>query len=402
MSQVVIKAEGLAKKYQIGQLKATSIRDRVLNLRKAQSKIRDEFWALQDVSFELEQGQAVGIIGRNGAGKSTLLKILSRITYPTNGRFEMTGRVASLLEVGTGFHPELSGRENVFLNGTILGMNRSEIRQKFDEIVEFSGVEKFVDTPVKHYSSGMYVRLAFAVAAHLDPEILIIDEVLAVGDQEFQNKCLGKMDQVTKQGRTVLFVSHNMSAVSSLTTKCLFLEAGKVRQFGATNSVVNAYLNVESKSGWYHSKEKSNKPKIMRMEVHTSEPGYVHAFKEDLGVEFELWMPDSMRGACLSFQILRSDNVPIIHNWIFDEEQPFLREKGMYKVRCLLPECELYLGDYFLKAYFTDASGRETFSVLENVCHFSVEMLNKQRASFPFKHGDCTYLNEFDWEVTRI
>jgi lipopolysaccharide transport system ATP-binding protein len=204
---------------------------------------REEFWALKDVSFEVRKGEAVGIIGRNGAGKSTLLKILSRITYPSTGRFEINGRVSSLLEVGTGFHPELTGRENIYLNGTILGMRRAEIRKKFDAIVDFSGVEKFLDTPVKHYSSGMKVRLAFSVAAHLEPEILIIDEVLAVGDAEFQKKCLGKMDEVSKgQGRTVLFVSHNMRAVESLCSTGMLLNHGSIELAGPIKEVIKAYI----------------------------------------------------------------------------------------------------------------------------------------------------------------
>jgi lipopolysaccharide transport system ATP-binding protein len=188
----------------------------------------EPFWALRDVNFTVDQGETLGIIGRNGAGKSTLLKILSRITYPSEGRFTMEGRMSSLLEVGTGFHNDLSGRENIFLNGTILGMRRTEVKQKFDEIVAFSGVEQFIDTPVKHYSSGQKVRLAFSVAAHLEPEVLIIDEVLAVGDVEFQRKCLGKMKDVASHGRTVLFVSHNMSAVNSLCQKCIMLNQGSV------------------------------------------------------------------------------------------------------------------------------------------------------------------------------
>jgi lipopolysaccharide transport system ATP-binding protein len=209
MAHTAIKVEGLSKVYKIGQSKSSSLREslaRKFSLSRSKEAASDnEYWALQDVSFEIKAGEAVGVIGKNGAGKSTLLKILSRITEPTKGRIEINGRVASLLEVGTGFHPELSGRENIYLNGTILGMTRREIKAKFDEIVHFSGVEKFIDTPVKHYSSGMYVRLAFAVAAHLEPEILIIDEVLAVGDAEFQKKCLGKMSEVAGEGRTVLF-----------------------------------------------------------------------------------------------------------------------------------------------------------------------------------------------------
>ena len=205
----------------------------------------EELWALRDVSFTVEQGEALGIIGRNGAGKSTLLKILSRVTAPTNGRVKVKGRIASLLEVGTGFHPELTGRENITLNGAILGMSKAEISRKFDEIVDFSGVEKFIDTPVKRYSSGMYVRLAFAVAAHLDPEILVIDEVLAVGDAEFQKKCLGKMGDVAKEGRTVLFVSHNMPAIQSLCNRSILLESGRVAQDGQTSEVVSHYLNSD-------------------------------------------------------------------------------------------------------------------------------------------------------------
>ena len=207
----------------------------------------DVIWALKDVSFEIKHGEAVGIIGRNGAGKSTLLKILSRITEPTFGRVEVFGRVASLLEVGTGFHPDLTGRENIYLNGTILGMKRREIDVKFDEIVDFSGVEKFIDTPVKRYSSGMRVRLAFSVAAHLEPEILIIDEVLAVGDAEFQQKCLGKMESVSRQGRTVLFVSHQMAAVANLCTCAVWIESGKVVGSGNTNEIINNYSAGSSK-----------------------------------------------------------------------------------------------------------------------------------------------------------
>jgi lipopolysaccharide transport system ATP-binding protein len=207
------------------------------------AKYEEEFWALKDVSFSIEQGERVGIIGRNGAGKSTLLKILSRITEPTSGKIGINGRVASLLEVGTGFHPELTGRENIFLNGAILGMGREEIKRKFDEIVAFSEVEKFLDTPVKRYSSGMYVRLAFAVAAHLEPEILIVDEVLAVGDAQFQKKCLGKMEDVGAEGRTILFVSHNMGAVSELCNRVVMLTRGTLATDGTTESVIEAYLS---------------------------------------------------------------------------------------------------------------------------------------------------------------
>ena len=266
MSDIVIKSENLGKKYTIGHQvergNYTALRDVLMqNARNLWNKTKDlatgkpiiqgdtleEVWALKDVNFEIRRGEAVGIIGRNGAGKSTLLKILSRITEPTTGRVTIKGRVASLLEVGTGFHPELTGRENIYLNGTILGMTRAEIRQKFDEIVAFAEVEKYLDTPVKRYSSGMYVRLAFAVAAHLEPDILVVDEVLAVGDAQFQKKCLGKMEDVSKsEGRTVLFVSHNMSAISELCAKTIYLKSGKTMIFSSTEAVIPLYLGSKS------------------------------------------------------------------------------------------------------------------------------------------------------------
>ena len=254
MSDVAIKVENLGKKFIIGHKVDGDLRgsfakevSRLLGSANGQSK--EEFWALKDVSFQIKQGDPIGIIGRNGAGKSTLLKILSRITEPSTGRFEINGRVSSLLEVGTGFHSELTGRENVYLNGTILGMRRAEIKKKFDAMVDFSGVEKFIDTPVKHYSSGMKVRLAFSVAAHLEPEILIIDEVLAVGDAEFQKKCLGKIDEVSKnEGRTVLFVSHNLTAVRSLCLTSVLLDQGKIKLIGDTTSVISEYISSYNSS----------------------------------------------------------------------------------------------------------------------------------------------------------
>ncbi len=260
MSDVIIRAEGLGKKYLIGHKaereRYVALRDVLARttknfLRSAADMVRgqqlvtgeevEDFWALKDISFEIKRGDVVGIIGRNGAGKSTLLKILSRITEPSAGRVEIRGRVASLLEVGTGFHPELTGRENIYLNGAILGMTRGEIRRRFDEIVTFAEVEKFLDTPVKRYSSGMYVRLAFAVAAHLEPEILVVDEVLAVGDAEFQRKCLGKMHNVAGHGRTILFVSHNMAAVNQLCRKAIFLTRGEIEASGHTAEVIAKY-----------------------------------------------------------------------------------------------------------------------------------------------------------------
>lgn len=257
MSSTIIRVENLGKRYNIGHQREhyTALRDVLVNQTKSLGRriikpfnnqkvepSKRDFWALNDISFEIKQGDRIGIIGRNGAGKSTLLKILSRITEPTQGKLTIKGRVASLLEVGTGFHPELTGRENVYLNGAILGMSKAEIKRKFDEIVDFAEVEKFLETPVKHYSSGMYVRLAFAVAAHLEPEILIVDEVLAVGDVRFQNKCIGKMEDVSKEGRTILFVSHNMSTVSHLCNRGIILEAGRVAADTTAEKAITIYL----------------------------------------------------------------------------------------------------------------------------------------------------------------
>src|SRR5437016_1590224 len=256
MSETAIQVENVSKLYHIGERKPyKTVRESLMNvlsapsrlsrrLRKTKTRRADEteLWALRDVSFEVKQGEVVGLIGRNGAGKSTLLKVLSRITEPTAGRITIRGRVGSLLEVGTGFHPELTGRENIFLNGAILGMRRAEIVRKFDEIVTFAEMDRFIDTPVKHYSSGMYMRLAFGVAAHLHPEILVVDEVLAVGDAQFQKKCLGKMEDVAKQGRTVLFVSHNMQAIRQMCHRAVWLAEGQLLMDGPSDAVVHQYL----------------------------------------------------------------------------------------------------------------------------------------------------------------
>jgi lipopolysaccharide transport system ATP-binding protein len=284
MSDPAIRIENLGKKYIIDrqqQQQYSTLRDTIVSgvrnlfkpvvdrqLKSNNTSHREDFWALKDVSFEIKQGDRVGIIGRNGAGKSTLLKILSRITEPTCGRIGIKGTVASLLEVGTGFHPELTGRENIFLNGAILGMSKNDIARKFDEIVNFAEVEKFLDTPVKRYSSGMYVRLAFAVAAHLEPDILIVDEVLAVGDVQFQKKCLGKMEDVGKQGRTVIFVSHNMSAIQALCSRCILLNSGMSIADDTPTAAVKLYLEDASASNSFtRPLQKSGKPSIVSGEL---------------------------------------------------------------------------------------------------------------------------------------
>jgi lipopolysaccharide transport system ATP-binding protein len=280
-----IAVEGVGKRYVIShQRRHDTLRDTIVHgVRGLFSSVpgghrpdEEEFWALRDVSLHIAPGEIVGIVGRNGAGKSTLLKVLSRITEPTEGRVTINGRIASLLEVGTGFHPELSGRENIFLNGAILGMSRAEIRRKFDEIVAFAEVERFLDTPVKRYSSGMYVRLAFAVAAHLDPEILIVDEVLAVGDAAFQKKCLGKMSEVAGNGRTILFVSHNMTAVGALCQKVALLEAGRLRHYGPVAETLGAYLRADgAKDGYF---EPASTPPPSRIQITSVE------LRNDVGV----------------------------------------------------------------------------------------------------------------------
>lgn len=316
MGDVIIKVENLSKQYRLGTINYgvlyrdlqswwAKLRGRedpnslVINSAHGrQAESGDLFWALKDISFDIRQAEIVGIIGRNGAGKSTLLKILSRVTAPTKGEVKIKGRVASLLEVGTGFHPELTGRENVFLNGAILGMNRQEIVRKFDEIVAFAEIENFIDTPVKRYSSGMYVRLAFAVAAHLEPEILIVDEVLAVGDNKFQKKCLGKMEEVGKDGRTVLFVSHNLGTINELCGKVIMLSHGRIAMEGATDGVVEAYLNT------LHSTDKRDviRSKCNRFQLkmpywvnNDGDPVAGYKFGEDyvLRFEFEFFEPVS-------------------------------------------------------------------------------------------------------------
>jgi len=305
---VLIRAEGLGKKYVIGHESTeryTSMRDVIARSARSfgraakdlvtgkpiyQGDRLEDFWALRDVSFEIRRGDVVGIVGRNGAGKSTLLKVLSRITEPTEGRVVIKGRVASLLEVGTGFHPELTGRENIYLNGAVLGMPRAEVRRKFDEIVAFANVEKFLDTPVKRYSSGMYVRLAFAVAAHLEPEILVVDEVLAVGDAEFQKKCLGKMEDVASNGRTVLFVSHNMSAVSSLCKSGMLLSNGRLDFTGSAEKVIERYAQATVEEYDVSFAPDRNKPSITRVTIDRQE-----LMKHNLKLVLEFETPEPLR-----------------------------------------------------------------------------------------------------------
>lgn len=337
MSETIIRVESLSKKYVINHQSARpngsfreaisntakSIGQKLVNYSKSEisNSTNEEFWALKDVSFEINQGDRVGIIGRNGAGKSTLLKILSRITEPTNGKIKIKGRVASLLEVGTGFHPELSGRENVYLNGTILGMSRLEIKKKFDEIVDFAEIEKFLDTPVKRYSSGMYVRLAFAVAAHLEPEILVVDEVLAVGDLNFQKKCLGKMENVANEGRTVLFVSHNMAAIRRLCDRAILLEKGNIKAKGDISDVLHTYIEDSDHVQSVYDIQQPNDQNI---------PGYAYklTIEDEFGkpvlsipvgkswqVRVNFKITKKVESFIIALGLITSDEVPLQTSW---------------------------------------------------------------------------------------
>ncbi|HEY9692529.1 MAG TPA: ABC transporter ATP-binding protein [Oculatellaceae cyanobacterium] len=355
MSETIIHVENLGKRYIIGhqqQEKYTALRDVIVNQtkslgrkllkpmgKKTPNPAFEEFWALNDVSFEVSRGDRVGIIGRNGAGKSTLLKILSRITEPTKGRIGIKGRVASLLEVGTGFHPELTGRENIFLNGAILGMSNIEIKKKFDEIVAFAEVEKFLDTPVKRYSSGMYVRLAFAVAAHLEPEILIVDEVLAVGDAQFQKKCLGKMEDVGKDGKTVLFVSHNMGTIQQLCNKGILLEQGKTKSIGSVREVVDEYLKSSTKGVQKNVMRQGNgKIRFDDFGVTDQEGNETTDFLmgDTICVYFSLIFYELVKLPVVSLEIKNSLNESFAHlvniDDDFDIQTPELNQKVSFKV----------------------------------------------------------------------
>ncbi|MBD2445258.1 ABC transporter ATP-binding protein [Dolichospermum sp. FACHB-1091] len=358
MSDTVIRVENLGKKYIIGhqqQERYTALRDVITNKVKSignllnpqaknENPAFEEFWSLKDVSFEIKQGDRVGIIGRNGAGKSTLLKILSRITEPTKGSIKIKGRVASLLEVGTGFHPELTGRENVFLNGAILGMGKEEIKRKFDEIVAFAEVEKFLDTPVKRYSSGMYVRLAFAVAAHLEPEILIVDEVLAVGDSAFQKKCLGKMEDVAeKEGRTVLFVSHNMGAINKLCNLSIWMNFGKIQLKDQTEEVIGQYLSTAYSNS--HKKEFQIRPdkkgqikSVRLMDDHGLETSdFSCGTRPTIEIEFILNTP--VTGCHIACIVSTSDGQHLFSTADTDNNSERLnkRQPGDYLVQVKLP-----------------------------------------------------------------
>lgn len=371
----VISVSNLSKRYRLGlkEEQAQTLLGQIGNIIKSPLQnlkrlrewnkfgVEDEsvFWALKDVSFDLKEGEVLGIIGKNGAGKSTLLKILSQITEPTSGKIEIHGRVASLLEVGTGFHPELSGRENIYMNGTILGMTRREIDSKLDEIIDFSGVEKFIDTPVKFYSSGMKVRLGFSVAAHLDPEILIIDEVLAVGDYEFQKKCLGKMEDVSKnQGRTVLFVSHNMAAIKNISNRCILLTNGFISNDGNVDQVIRKYLNDFSDSKFCFIP--NNKAWVSDINIYSEGKNEIYCdnnWEIEIKVNSELFLSEFV----VAIGLLGSNEEPITTSW----QSPIEIEKGVYIFKFFSRGFFLNEGEYFLCVGLT--SNNEQIQYLDKV-----------------------------------
>ena len=401
----IIEIRGLGKKYKLAETQRyLALRDVISNAGKQLFSKREkekEFWALQDINLDIQPGDRVGIIGRNGAGKSTLLKILSRITPPTTGNIKLHGRVASLLEVGTGFHPELTGRENIYLNGSILGLKKAEINRQLDAIIDFSGVEKFMDTPIKHFSSGMQLRLAFSVAAHLEPEILLIDEVLAVGDIEFQKKCLGKMEEVSKkEGRTILFVSHDLSAISTLTEKCLLLENGIMKGFEKTQIIIDRYAGMMTTRNDFIAGYVDNKiPTITRVELNTSENNNLQAHGKPLSILFEITMPDeNYSNLALSFQVFNQLNQPILFNWIFDYEKNICRKKGKNYLRFTFEELRLYKGSYYLRIHLANSKSRQNYQQID-CCNFTVEMINLKEPEWGWTEGVCQVLDEGKWEL---
>jgi lipopolysaccharide transport system ATP-binding protein len=386
-----IRAEQLSKRYRLGvaRQRHDTLRDLIVDStadmlarRKRRRDGEDTIWALRDATFDVEAGEVVGIIGRNGAGKSTLLKILSRITEPTEGRAEIRGRVGSLLEVGTGFHPELTGRENIFLNGAILGMGRREISRKFDEIVGFAEVGKFIETPVKRYSSGMYVRLAFAVAAHLEPEVLLVDEVLSVGDFAFQKKCLGRMGEVAGSGRTVLFVSHNMAAVRSLCARSLLIEGGRVRFDGASDTAIDLYLaeSYEESTGRVDTTDRRRSSKIgtdtglriTEVQLHTDEDSGVAKTGEPLTVTLTFVCSQQQEDVVWDFYIETLDGLRLIE--VRSVETLGISERlepGTYSISGTLPANPLAAGRYRLGVSARDA--KKPLDWVPDVLQFVVE-----------------------------
>jgi lipopolysaccharide transport system ATP-binding protein len=421
MDTPVIKVENLSKAYQIGQIGtgtisrdlerfwATKVRRKEdpflkigeINDRSTKGK-SDIVWSLKDINFEINHGEAVGIIGKNGAGKSTLLKLLSRVTSPTTGEIKVKGRIASLLEVGTGFHPELSGRENIFLNGAILGMRKKEIKRKLDEIIDFSGVERYIDTPVKRYSSGMYVRLAFAVAAHLESEILIVDEVLAVGDAEFQKKCLGKMGDISKgEGRTVLFVSHNMAAVKSLCSKAIVLQNGLIKKVGDVETAIGYYLSGDSESqNRKVFSEAFDKPDFTLHEISLNPIGKSSDDVLDEYQKIEINIFFTLKNISKSLHVtfvLYNEYGEALFTFSHIQANIQLHE-GLNKIKCTLPEGFLNIGSYYLSLFVIE-NAKSTLFVEKDIMSFNIQ--EGERAIGAWMGKEPGFIKpKFDWTIS--
>jgi lipopolysaccharide transport system ATP-binding protein len=371
------------------------------------NRIGETIWALKDINLQIQQGEALGIIGRNGAGKSTLLKILSRVTIPTLGVVQVKGRIASLLEVGTGFHPELTGRENVYLNGAIMGMNRAEVTRKFDEIVDFSGVEKFIDTPVKRYSSGMYVRLAFAVAAHLEPEILVVDEVLAVGDLEFQQKCLGKMGDVTHEGRTVLFVSHNLSAIRNLCNRCLLLEKGLLLEDASPDAAIEKYIDIgfTNKTEYLQAKNKNKPINLRKISLMGSKNNMMDGIEYKDGftvlVEYEVNQP--IKNTIVWIAIRTHEEVLVFGSADYDLDKSMLKERtpGYYRATIKISPKLLNKGSYYIVAGITSEAPVIINYDRVEACHFSIVDSDKYILSEAAERPGILKLF-FPWNISKI
>ncbi len=406
---IAIRAEDLGKSYRIGRgARASTLAERLVNAVRHPfgTGAGEPFWALRDASFDITRGQAVGIIGRNGAGKSTMLKLLSRITTPTTGWAELHGRVGSLIEVGTGFHPELTGRENVYLNGAILGMRKHEVARRFDEIVEFAGIAPFIDTPVKRYSSGMYMRLAFAVAAHLDAEILVIDEVLAVGDLEFQRKCLGKMGEVAGAGRTVLFVSHSLHAISTLTTRTLVLEQGRIAFDGSTTDGLAFYRQLQSAGAdsphAYRAPAGRSGVHLIDGRVLTSISDGLQRHGDPFALAFNLDVPVPVSQLCFSVHIMDETDRAVNHFWIYGDGPEFRNATGQFRVRIDVPKYRLVLGRYTVTVWVTDRATHTIYEHLTNLCPFEITMDGLSRADYDWSPDMMVYAEDYTWDVSRI
>jgi lipopolysaccharide transport system ATP-binding protein len=418
----VISVENLSKSYRLGTIGGSTLREEInrwwakvrhktdpalkIGLEHHARHVGQEFWALQNVSFKVEEGEVLGIMGRNGAGKSTLLKILSRVTGPSSGFVKLKGRIACLLEVGTGFHPELTGSENIFLNGTILGMTKAEIRAKFDEIVAFSEIEEFIDTPVKRYSSGMYVRLAFAVAAHLDPEILIVDEVLAVGDAQFQKKCLGKMGDVSREGRTVLFVSHNLDAVRNLCRSAIIIQEGLLTFKGPVEGAVERYLSAKTASSaavTFEDREHiSGVPffKSARVFNDTGAESLTMDVRRGFYIELTYEIPEPLRNLELAIRVLTNDARPVFTS-IMSEAVPDIlnqTQRGVRKAIAIIPGNFLMPGDYLINIALHESVG-QLFDVHEGLFQISIEDTGTIFTKYNHNHIIGVVMRPLVWTV---